>query len=390
MNRCPTCLRSDVAADTCPDAWHQEFLSPSKTVAKWADPAMFVAQPIDESVGPEVFLMNMTPDPLGSIAAAAKMYEGKVITSLDQVTHAEREYYLAQMQKTKIAAPLEFVQFHFLFRGVTRAWANQLVRQRIGVTYVQESLRFAVKEDLPVGLPPSLANTTQAWFDLGQQEMKNQKALEAEEPSCGELTERQRAVYDLFSEQRARLPKEERWRARWDKVLDDVHREYNALINDGMPAEDARGLLPLNTLTVVHWNVNLRALLEAAGNRLCTQAQFEWRLVFAKLAAALRAYDPDNVETNDTWQTAAIADLLRPVCYQVGKCVFGSDVDRKCSLRERVQARAMHGGVDSSQWHKPFLYEDGHSDVVSGTPGRIVTSPGIDPAEWLLDPGAAR
>ena len=58
----------------------------SKEVARFADQAMFVAEPIDVSSGPKVHLLWMTPDPLGAIAAACKMYLGEVVRDLDEVT----------------------------------------------------------------------------------------------------------------------------------------------------------------------------------------------------------------------------------------------------------------------------------------------------------------
>ncbi len=130
-------------------------------IVRWADRAMFKAEPIPEG-GPKVWLLWCTPDPLGAIAAACKMYKGEVVRDLSTVTDAERLEYFEQVQKTKLKAPFEFVKFHFLIEGVTRAFTHQMVRQRTAV-YAQESLRFAVVggEDtpLPVGLPPSLSGT---------------------------------------------------------------------------------------------------------------------------------------------------------------------------------------------------------------------------------------
>lgn len=406
MNRCPTCLGSrEAGSGQCPNGWHNQ---PAATaVVKWADSAMFTAEPLVAADGPSVVLLNATPDPLGTIAAAALMYEGKTVASLADVTRAQRHKYLGEMQKTKIAAPLEFVQFHFLFRGVTRAWANQLVRQRMGVTYVQESLRFAVKEDVPVGLPPSLAGSTGEAM-VGRKEIIAAHGYLSQWATHDDGSKHESPPWQEWTAFFDRLSELEKRRYRWDLAVLHMGQNYKTLVDGGMPAEDARGLLPLNTLTSVHWNVNLRALLEAAGNRLCTQAQFEWRLVFAQLAVALREYQPladlrrmarnlgdvdavlflDHVAHQHHWQYEAIADVLRPVCYSIGRCAFESEVDRKCSIRDRVTVRAMHGGRDSSQWSKPFLYND--FDPVSGRQDVATASPGIRPEEWLADPGAAR
>jgi flavin-dependent thymidylate synthase len=329
----------------CDNDWHQLT---TKAVQKWADPAMVPAQPVDAAAGPRVYLLSMTPDPLGTIAATCQMYIGQVVTDLSKVDDEQRRYYLAQVLRTRLRAPFEFVNFHFMIEGVTRAFTHQMVRQRTAV-YAQESLRFAVKgldqEDglIPTSLPPSLAS----------------------------------------------LPEGDPARQVWAKAIGDADVSYHALVSAGVPAEDARGLLPHATLTRLHYGTNLRALLDHAGNRLCTQAQFEWRLVFSRIAEAIRNYPSSpGVKWNGlpTWQYAALADLFRPVCYTTGKCEFNSDMDRPCSIRDRVIDRAKHGGTDSTHWTKPFLYDS------YGDDGRpiVVTSPGIQPAEWLADPTAAR
>ena len=214
--------------------------------------------------------------------------------------------------------------------------------------YAQESLRFAVKEDLEnsVGLPPSLADTELLVdYEYGPDELAGAQG--------------QRGV--------------------WDRAIGAVAEAYDELIESGMPAEDARGILPHAVLTRVHYSCDLRALLDHAGNRLCTQAQFEWRAVFTRIVEAIR--------DSDAYMAGELADLFRPVCYQIGKCAFGADFDRHCDIRERVQVRAENGGADSTQWHKPFLHHT--YDHVTGLP-RGAESPGIAPYEWLGNPNAAR
>lgn len=369
-------------AEPCmmPDCPCHNFLrenAPGTTVQKWSDRAMFTAEPIDASKGPQVHLLWMTADPLAVIAAPSKMYKGEVARSLRDVTHKERQEYVEQLKHTKLKAPYEFVKFHFLIEGVTRAFTHQMVRQRTAV-YAQESLRFAVKEDMPVGLPPSLAGTEGSRVTWEQE--------------------------DLASDA-------ERRREHWDNAVRVIGREYKKLVDMGMPAEDARGLLPHNTLTRLHYSTDLRALLDHAGNRLCTQAQFEWRLVFAKIAEAIRLYNPyrgllaqlhnltpdddtcyhvQYCADSDRWQYEAIADLFRPVCYLTGKCEFKANFDRACSIRDRVDANHA-AGRPSSEWHLPLTaaHYMGEGPDTDASAAQVLAGP-IQPAEWLLDPGAAR
>lgn len=300
-------------------------------IQKWIDPAMYASEPMSE-VRPRVHLISATADPLGSIAAACKIYKGEVCRNIYEITDEERDFYWEEVQKTHLTAPLEFVDFHFLIEGVTRAFTHQLVRQRVGAVYAQESLRFAVKQGFAaeVPLPPSL----QAMDD-------NHDPACEDEPGEVQI---------------------------WRDAISDVEKAYEELINLGIPAEDARGLLPHSITTRVHYKTNLRGLAEHAGNRLCTQAQFEWRGVFAELVKAIRFYSPP-IRLNPTtglaeglsqaWMFEKIAssDLFRPVCFAKGKCPFKADFDRDCTIRPRV--------------------EEGKFDE-------------IDPREWLADPAAAR
>lgn len=306
-------------------------------ISRWGDDAMFHAAPLKASDGPTVKLLSATADPLGQIAAACKVYKGEVVESLDDITDEERHEYLEQVRATKLKAPYEFVKFHFFVSGVTRAWTHQAVRQRTAA-WAQESLRFAVKDDVAEGvaLPPSIAGTT------------GQEAPGAEDN------------------------KAEYWRNIWDQAVEHLGQAYLHLVADGMPAEDARGLLPHNITTRLHYTTDLRALQDHAGNRLCTQAQFEWRVVWAQFLRAIREYssapsdEPEYPEERtsrlaDNWQWREIAGLFRPVCYLTGKCEFKANFDRSCSIRDDVD-RLGAAGIPTAHWDDE-----------------------IKPGRWLLD-----
>ena len=326
-------------------------------IERYADKAMFPAAPM-ESVTPKVHLLWMTPDPLGAVAAAAMMYEGIPIHSLAEVGDDHRFHYWEESQKTKLKAPWEYVKFHFMIEGVTRAFTHQHVRQRTAV-YSQESLRFAVKDNLAqeVRYPPSLV-------DDGL--------------SPSERNIRQKG---------------------WDDTVEAIERGYRALIANGVPAEDARGLLPTAVTTRLHYCTDLRNLIEHAGNRLCTQAQYEWKEVFMGqegIIEAIRNYTPDwswfgdlplytmegvsgrdimsKWEDKFRWQFHKITDdLFVPACYQAGHCPFKADFDRGCTIRGRVDMFARNG-IPSKDWGDK-------AKVTNGIP--------IQREEWLADPKAA-
>lgn len=322
-----------------------------------------------------VTLLNATPDPLGTIAALCGMYAGRVARSLAEVTDEQRRAAFEDMLATELNGPLSSVQFLFLVEGVDRAFTHQAVRQQMAF-FAQESLRFAVKEDWAneVPLPPHLSQ----------------------------------------------LPEDDPQVRVWRKALIAGEDAYAALVAAGMPAEEARGLLPHAVTTRYYWSVNLKGLLVEAGKRTCTQAQFHWRQMFSLVAKALREYGQtapdyqrllrprgDYATEESAWQYALIADQLRPHCYQSGSCGFMAKFDRGCSIRARVEENAA-AGRPSWKWQEPHAPCTGGLVYVKdpiprtmaghGGPDRqgrydhydpIVIEP-IYPYEWAADPGAAR
>lgn len=356
--------------------WCEGIEQPGKVIQKWGDPAMYSAEKHEDPQKPKVTLTYGPNDPLGLMAMTGGLYQGKVHRSPADVTDKERHDAWKAATDSKLAqTPLEWVQFSILFENVTRAFTHQLVRTRTA-TYVQESMRFAVKEDVAeaVKLPPSIDGTTGEWQDA----LKEAQHKYARMESAWDGSEKEE-----FQDGLARLSQPERWRHHWDDAVNVIQEAYESLVNDGMPAEDARGLLPTNTLTRVHMRVDLKSLLNLAGLRLCTQAQWEWRVVFAELAKSIREYgdeteyeNTDGQRYNAFWQYELISDAFRPVCYAANKCTMKGMADRHCSIRERVD-EFESAGIPSSEWGREHIGKDG------------IRMDGIQPVEWLANPRAA-
>jgi len=278
---------------------------PRTDIIKYGDAAMFEAQPMlkeeGHAVTPRVFLLSATPDPLGSIAAGFRMYGGKPTYDLSDITDDEREWAWEESLKTHLKAPWEFVDLHFFIEGVTRSFTHQMVRQRTAV-YAQESLRFAVKHGFAdeVARPPSIVG------DEGPAKI-------------------------------------------WDDTVKAVEQAYEQLVNAGIPAEDARGLLPHCVTTRLNYKTTFRGLIEHAGNRLCTQAQFEWRSVFIGIMKAIREYS----RGRNNWQfellARPIAQTFSPVCYKIGRCPYMGTLDRGCTIRDRVND-GRFDDIDPLEW----------------------------------------
>jgi hypothetical protein len=270
---------------------------PGTDVSTFVDKAMFDAEPERALDRPRVHLLSATPDPLGACAAFSMMYEGRVIRDLGEITDEERRHYFDECFKTALKTPLEAIDLHFMVEGLTRASWDQMRTQRTAV-FAGESLRFAVIGD------------------------------------------------------RDRVET-------WAKAIDAVNDAYHYLIGAGVPAEDARGLLPMNVLTRGHWKTNLRNLESEIGKRLCTQAQFEWRLIHADLRRAIREHKGPalapgvgaSIYVGNAWQWQYIAEspMFVPICFQKGACMFKSGADRGCTIRERVD-RGAFSEIRPEEW----------------------------------------
>jgi hypothetical protein len=187
---------------------------------------------------------------------------------------------------------------------------------------------------------------------------------------------------------------------------------YLDLINDGMPAEDARGMAWHNVTTRLNYITTLRSWYDTMAVRVSDQAQFEWRSLAMHMALALREYgerttykvkmtwkelrelttteeckwvrdDTSKIPTDDeivtverssAWQYEALSNELKPIEFKIGGPAFGANFDRPSRIGERV-AEFHKNGVPSSEW-------------TTGSAEHGI--PPIHPEEWLLDPNSAR
>jgi flavin-dependent thymidylate synthase len=304
-NHCWVCgrSRSEIESDQYDlkpsrDRLQEHLDNPSTEVTKYVDKAMFSAQPISEVAmeRPIVHLLSATPDPLGALAAACMIYEGRAVHNLNEITDQERRFYWDDIWNTTLQAPLEDIDFHFVVEGLTRASWDQMVRQRTA-NFGGESLRFSVKLPLTTVVRPG--------------------------PTIN--TEKRLGIHK--------------------RVVEAIEMGYAELIDDGAPAEDARGLIPLNVLVQGHWKTNMRNLATEIGKRTCTQAQWEWRMILLSMRDAIRNFAGYRIPfmgvEGTAWQFQYIADyspLWRPVCFTTGRCMFRAKADRGCTIRERVEA----------------------------------------------------
>ena len=177
-----------------------------------------------------VELLYHTPDPERAIATAARLCYAPVgAAELMETMPEERvRSVLSTIMGSGHFSTLEHASYTFAVDGVSRALTHQLVRHRIA-SFNQQSQR-------------------DVRFADGVATVKPESVAESEEAS---------AVFD--------------------QAIAAAVEAYGKLLDAGVPAEDARYLLPNAAETKIVITMNVRELLHFFSLRCCNRAQWEIR-----------------------------------------------------------------------------------------------------------------
>jgi thymidylate synthase (FAD) len=182
--------------------------------------------------------------------------------------------FVAERLKTGHASPLEQVVFWFAIAGVSRSLSHQFVRHRIGISFEQQSQRYVKfkQQKLAYVMPESWA--------------------------------------------RAQLDNE------FAELLKKTSELYRRALEAGIPAEDARFILPNAAPTNFHVMVNFAEMMHICDLRLCVRAQWEIRRMVALMRAEIKRVLPE------------IAIFLQPKCGEnrMGYCDESLEDWKRCPL----------------------------------------------------------
>jgi len=180
-----------------------------------------------------VTLLRYTPEPELLIASAARLcYSASGIEQIaEHLAPDQVDRMLDQLFSSGHLSPFEHASFTFGIEGVSRAASHQLVRHRLA-SYSQQSQRYVSLRRLEYVTPPTI---------------KEHGALQQE----------------------------------FESAMEAAHRVYLRLLEQGVPAEDARFVLPNATTTRLVMTMNARELMHTCSIRLCVRAQWEIREMFA-------------------------------------------------------------------------------------------------------------
>jgi len=193
----------------------------------------------------KVTLLQHTPDPERTVALAARLcYSPADIDELrKQLSAADTTAFLDKIISLGHHSVLEHASFTFGIDGISRAASHQLVRHRIA-SFSQQSQRYVSHaERFAAVIPDSIA-----------------------------------AQPELL--------------ARFDAQLTALHGCYRELVEAGIPAEDARYILPNATTTKIIVTMNARELRHFFALRCCERAQWEIRALALEMLSLVRPVAP--------------------------------------------------------------------------------------------------
>jgi thymidylate synthase (FAD) len=216
-----------------------------------------------------VTLIQHTPDPEKTIAAAAKLcYSHSGAAQLmDDLTPEAVEKFLGRLMTMGHASPIEHATFTFAIEGVSRSLTHQLVRHRLA-SFSQQSQRYvSEKAGFDYIVPPEIAAIPEA-REIYVKAMDNDQA-----------------AYDALAEKLIAKHKAE-------LIAAGKSEKEAARAAEKQSIEDARYVLPNGCETKIVVTMNVRELLHFFNQRCCNRAQWEIRACATQMLKQCRDVAP--------------------------------------------------------------------------------------------------
>ncbi|MDR2106148.1 MAG: FAD-dependent thymidylate synthase [Coriobacteriales bacterium] len=175
-----------------------------------------------------VSLLYHTLNPERAVATAARLCYAPVgaVELMESMSDEQVDRVLATIMRSGHFSALEHASYTFAIDGVSRALTHQLVRHRVA-SYNQQSQRYVTYSGEPeVVVPQTVAADPEAL-------------------------------------------------ATFNPAIDVAWATYAQLVEAGVPAEDARYVLPNACITKIVVTMNIRELLHFFEVRCCRRAQWE-------------------------------------------------------------------------------------------------------------------
>ena len=225
---------------------------------------------------PEVHLISKPKDMLKTVYTACRTcYSAdSPVNIYDKATDEEK---MLKLIKNVVASghhsTIEHIQVSFAISNVSRACTHQLVRHRL-MSFSQKSQRYVQeKGQFDYIIPPTIEKNPEL-------------------------------------------------KAKFEEFMGEISNKYQEFVDAGIPAEDARFVLPNAAASSLVASLNLRELIHLAQLRLCTRAQYEIRTMVKAMCDCIVAEEP--------W----LKDYLVPKCEFLGFCDEHKSCGRKITKEE--------------------------------------------------------
>lgn len=224
----------------------------------------------------EVKLLRHTPEPEKTVAMSARLCYSPIGAAQleERMTDEQAAKLVRKLVSMGHFSTLEHVTFTFAIEGVSRVLTHQLVRHRIA-SYSQQSQRYVKEHNFETIMPPTIAARPEA----------KEKFL---------------------------------------KLMQEIQDLYNELTEQGIPAEDARYVLPNAAETKIVCTFNVRSLLNFFSLRCCSRAQWEIRQLAEKMLAECKKVAP------------VLFENAGPTCVSEGICREG---EMSCGRLQAILAQ---------------------------------------------------
>lgn len=224
----------------------------------------------------EVKLLRHTLEPEKTVAMSARLCYSPIGAAQleEKMTDEQAAKLVRKLVSMGHFSTLEHVTFTFAIEGVSRVLTHQLVRHRIA-SYSQQSQRYVKEHNFETIMPPTIAARPEA----------KEKFL---------------------------------------KLMQEIQDLYNELTEQGIPAEDARYVLPNAAETKIVCTFNVRSLLNFFSLRCCSRAQWEIRQLAEKMLAECKKVAP------------VLFENAGPTCVSEGICREG---EMSCGRLQAILAQ---------------------------------------------------
>lgn len=226
----------------------------------------------------KVTLTAYTPDPIRQMYLAAKRCTTATLDVNEEVDREEMERVVKNCIRAGHLTVCEFATFNFHIEQITRSCSHQLVRHR-HASFCQQSQRR-----VKIG--------TEDEYDTVHRYLEFSGKKNAEMAS--EIIPRYFQCQDHNFTFRCAVAFETYW----------------SLVQNGVPVEQARAVLPECTYTSLMMSVNFRELMHICALRLCEKAEAEIREMCVKVLEAVA----------DIQGGSFLLQFLRPKCFQNERC----------------------------------------------------------------------